>query len=203
MRLRDHPSTFGDTSTVAKAAIAAPTAAKSPKWCTHLVGVNIRKNIVRKMTPIRPPGRPASHTGNALAPQHDEHRREQRQRGDRRSRTGATAIRPRSAGTGSNTAGFRCTTPDSGRSRCESWWPPTRLRSSGRRRPRSARRCPRPAAGPPAATCRRRGAAAPGCVARDGRPRADAATAISPVGWIPSVNAAVMTPARRVSSGPR
>ena len=52
IRLRDQRSTVGDTSTVARAAIAAPTAANSPKWCTHLVGVNIRKNMVAKMTPI-------------------------------------------------------------------------------------------------------------------------------------------------------
>ena len=38
---------------MASAAIAAPTAANNPKWCTHLVGVNIRKNIVAKITPIR------------------------------------------------------------------------------------------------------------------------------------------------------
>lgn len=52
IRLRDQRSTFGDTSTVVRAAIAAPTAANSPKWCTHLVGVNMRKNMVPKMTPI-------------------------------------------------------------------------------------------------------------------------------------------------------
>jgi hypothetical protein len=52
IRLRDQRSTAGDTSAVASAAIAAPTAANNPKWCTHLVGVNIRKNIVPKMTPI-------------------------------------------------------------------------------------------------------------------------------------------------------
>ena len=53
IRLRDQRNTFGDTSTVASAAIAAPTAANRPKWCTHFVGVNIRKNIVPKMMPIR------------------------------------------------------------------------------------------------------------------------------------------------------
>ncbi len=52
IRLRDQRSTDGDTNTVVSAAIAAPTAANSPKWCTHLVGVNIRKNMVPKMTPI-------------------------------------------------------------------------------------------------------------------------------------------------------
>lgn len=38
IRLRAERSTTRDTSTVATAAIAAPTAANSPKWCTHLVG---------------------------------------------------------------------------------------------------------------------------------------------------------------------
>ena len=52
IRLRDHRSTPGDTSTVASAAIAAPTAANSPKWCTHLVGVNIKTNIVARITPM-------------------------------------------------------------------------------------------------------------------------------------------------------
>lgn len=52
IRLRDQRSTAGDTSTVVSAAIAAPTAANRPKWCTHLVGVNIKKNMVPKMTPI-------------------------------------------------------------------------------------------------------------------------------------------------------
>jgi hypothetical protein len=52
IRLRDQRSTAGDTSTVVNAAIAAPTAANRPKWWTHLVGVNIRKNMVPKMTPI-------------------------------------------------------------------------------------------------------------------------------------------------------
>ena len=52
IRLRDQRSTVGETSTVASAAIAAPTAANRPKWCTHLVGVNIRKKTVAKMTPI-------------------------------------------------------------------------------------------------------------------------------------------------------
>ena len=52
IRLRDHRRTVGATSTVASAATAAPTAANRPKWCTHLVGVNIRKNMVPKITPI-------------------------------------------------------------------------------------------------------------------------------------------------------
>src|SRR6201996_6487311 len=52
IRLRDQRSTDGETSTVVSAAIAAPTAANSAKWCTHFVGVNIRKNMVPKMTPI-------------------------------------------------------------------------------------------------------------------------------------------------------
>ena len=62
IRLRAERSTTGDTSTVATAAIAAPTAANSPKWCTHLVGVNIRKNIVPKMMPI------SRHTGPRATP---------------------------------------------------------------------------------------------------------------------------------------
>ncbi len=60
--MRDHRSTDGDTSTVASAAIAAPTAANKPKWCTHLVGVNIRKNIVPNITPIN------RHTGPRATP---------------------------------------------------------------------------------------------------------------------------------------
>src|SRR3954453_6407193 len=60
--LRDHRITAGDTSTVATAAIAAPTAANKPKWCTHFVGVNIRKNMVPKMTPIN------RHTGPRATP---------------------------------------------------------------------------------------------------------------------------------------
>src|SRR5690242_1122777 len=66
IRLRDQPSTFGDTSTVASAAIAAPTAANRPKWCTHLVGVNIRKNIVRKMTPMSRHAGPRATPGTRL-----------------------------------------------------------------------------------------------------------------------------------------
>ena len=62
IRLRAERSTSLDTSTVATAAIAAPTAANRPKWCTHLVGVNIRKNMVPKMTPIR------RHTGPRATP---------------------------------------------------------------------------------------------------------------------------------------
>ena len=62
MRLRADRSTTGDTSTVATAAMAAPTAANSPKWCTHLVGVNMRKNMVPKMMPIR------RHTGPRATP---------------------------------------------------------------------------------------------------------------------------------------
>ena len=52
IRFRDQRSTDGETRTVANAATAAPTAANNPKWCTHLVGVNIKVNIVAKMTPI-------------------------------------------------------------------------------------------------------------------------------------------------------
>ncbi|SHW79223.1 Uncharacterised protein [Mycobacteroides abscessus subsp. abscessus] len=62
MRLRADFSTERDTSTVATAAIAAPTAANRPKWCTHLVGVNIRQNMVAKMMPIR------RHTGPRAMP---------------------------------------------------------------------------------------------------------------------------------------
>src|SRR5689334_3371994 len=42
IRLRAERSTAGETSTVASAAMAPPTAANSPKWWIHLVGVNIR-----------------------------------------------------------------------------------------------------------------------------------------------------------------
>ena len=66
IRLRDQRSTFGETSTVASAAIAAPTAANNPKWCTHLVGVNIRKNIVAKMTPISRQAGPRATPGTRL-----------------------------------------------------------------------------------------------------------------------------------------
>ena len=66
IRLRDHRSTAGETSTVARAAIAAPTAANRPKWCTHLVGVNIRKNIVPKMTPINRQAGPRATPGTCL-----------------------------------------------------------------------------------------------------------------------------------------
>ena len=52
IRLRDQRNTSRETRTVASAATAAPTAANKPKWCTHLVGVNIRQNIVAKITPI-------------------------------------------------------------------------------------------------------------------------------------------------------
>ena len=62
IRLRDQRITAGDTSTVATAAIAAPTAANRPKWCTHFVGVNIRKNMVPRMTPIN------RHTGPRATP---------------------------------------------------------------------------------------------------------------------------------------
>ncbi len=64
--LRDHRSTAGDTSTVVSAAIAAPTAANRPKWCTHLVGVNIRKNMVPKMTPISRHAGPRATPGTRL-----------------------------------------------------------------------------------------------------------------------------------------
>ncbi len=66
IRLRADRSTSGDTSTVASAAIAAPTAANSPKWCTHLVGVNIRKNIVPKMMPISRQAGPRATPGTRL-----------------------------------------------------------------------------------------------------------------------------------------
>ena len=66
IRLRDQRSTAGDTSTVVNAAIAAPTAANNPKWCTHLVGVNIRKNIVPKMTPISRQAGPRATPGTRL-----------------------------------------------------------------------------------------------------------------------------------------
>lgn len=62
IRLRADRSTAADTSTVATAAMAAPTAANSPKWCTHLVGVNIRKNMVPKMIPM------SRHTGPRATP---------------------------------------------------------------------------------------------------------------------------------------
>jgi hypothetical protein len=62
IRLRAERKTARETSTVATAAIAAPTAANSPKWCTHFVGVNIRKNIVPKMTPM------SRHTGPRATP---------------------------------------------------------------------------------------------------------------------------------------
>ncbi len=66
MRLRDQRKTSCDTSTVVSAAIAAPTAANSPKWCTHLVGVNIRKNMVPKMTPISRQAGPRATPGTRL-----------------------------------------------------------------------------------------------------------------------------------------
>src|SRR5690606_24749251 len=62
IRLRAQRSTAGDTSTVATAAIAAPTAANSPKWCTHLVGVNINTNTVANRIPIN------RHTGPRATP---------------------------------------------------------------------------------------------------------------------------------------
>jgi len=66
IRLRDQRSTSCDTSTVVSAAIAAPTAANSPKWCTHFVGVNIRKNMVPKMTPISRHAGPRATPGTRL-----------------------------------------------------------------------------------------------------------------------------------------
>ena len=64
--MRAERSTTGDTSTVASAAIAPPTAANRPKWCTHLVGVNIRKKIVPKMTPISRHAGPRATPGTRL-----------------------------------------------------------------------------------------------------------------------------------------
>ena len=66
IRLRDQRSTEGDTSTVATAAIAAPTAANSPKWCTHLVGVNISTNMLAKITPISRQTGPRATPGTRL-----------------------------------------------------------------------------------------------------------------------------------------
>ena len=66
IRLRDQRSTAGDTRTVAKAAMAAPTAANRPKWCTHFVGVNISTNIVAKMTPISRQAGPRATPGTRL-----------------------------------------------------------------------------------------------------------------------------------------
>ena len=66
MRLRAERSTSGETSTVASAAMAAPTAANSPKWWIHLVGVNIRKKIVAKMTPISRQAGPRATPGTRL-----------------------------------------------------------------------------------------------------------------------------------------
>jgi AcrR family transcriptional regulator len=47
IRLRADRSTERPSRTVARAAIAAPTAANSPKWWIHLVGVNVSRNRVR------------------------------------------------------------------------------------------------------------------------------------------------------------
>src|SRR5690606_39031711 len=66
IRLRAERSTTGDTSTVASAAIAPPTAANSPKWWIHLVGVNIRKKMVAKMTPINRQAGPRATPGTRL-----------------------------------------------------------------------------------------------------------------------------------------
>jgi hypothetical protein len=65
-RLRAERSTAGDARTVANAAIAAPTAANNPKWCTHLVGVNIRKKMVAKMMPINRHAGPRATPGTRL-----------------------------------------------------------------------------------------------------------------------------------------
>ncbi|SHV47056.1 Uncharacterised protein [Mycobacteroides abscessus subsp. abscessus] len=66
MRLRLQRNTCGDTSTVANAATAAPRAAKSPKWCTHLVGANIRKKMVPKTTPSTRQAGPRATPGTRL-----------------------------------------------------------------------------------------------------------------------------------------
>ena len=47
-------------------AIAPATAANSPMWCTHLVGVNISTNMVAKMTPIRRQAGPRATPGTRL-----------------------------------------------------------------------------------------------------------------------------------------
>ncbi len=60
--MRAERSTIGPSSTVATAAMAAPTAANSPKWWIHFVGANVSRNRVAKMTPIK------RHTGPVAMP---------------------------------------------------------------------------------------------------------------------------------------